>query len=66
MCWIPGDAGIEANEVTDRAAKEAVKECLDWTDSDENSAKSIKEMKSLLQKSSTLVWQRQWNIQDTG
>ncbi len=66
ICWIPGHAGIEANEIADKAAKEAAKESQKWTDKDECDCKSIKEIKTLLQKNSQSSWQRQWNSQDTG
>ncbi len=60
-----GHAGLEANKIADRAAKQAAEECKHWEGRDDCD-KPLKELKSSLHKCLISTWQRQWDIQDTG
>ncbi len=66
LCWVPGHAGIQANELADVEAKKAALIAKSWSDNQDNSPVTIKEAQREMSKELSKVWQRQWDNQTEG
>ncbi len=66
LCWVPGHAGIQANEIADNEAKKAAETARSWTATQDNCPVTVKEAQQVLSKELLRVWQRQWDNQTTG
>ncbi len=65
ILWVAGHAGLAANEIADRAAKEAAKNAAE-PDSIISTQVPLSEVKSQIRKETFLAWQRAWDIQHEG
>ncbi len=66
LCWIPGHAGISANELADIEAKKAADTASKWSDNMGDTCVTLKDAKRVLQKQLLTIWQRQWDTQSDG
>ncbi len=66
LCWVPGHAGIPANEIADIEAKSAAQIAKTWSTNQDNCPVTIKETSRIMSKELLRVWQRQWDTQTEG
>ena len=66
FCWIPGHAGIAANDLADAAAKSAAVEAQAWTIEQDESETTMESAKKQLKLELVRIWQRQWDVQSEG
>ncbi len=66
FCWIPGHAGIAANDLADAAAKSAAEEAQAWTIEQDVSDTTMESAKKQLKLDLVNIWQRQWDVQTQG
>ncbi len=66
LCWIPGNAGIVANELADNSAKLAAEETKAWTHEQNTCDVTVSCAKNQLKLDLVAAWQRQWDIQTDG
>ncbi len=66
LCWIPGHAGITANELADHSAKEAAEKTKTWTQEQNSCVITLNCVKNQLRVDLVNTWQRQWDVQTEG
>ena len=66
LVWVAGHVDIAANEKADRAAKEAAIEAAEWSTEEDNSIKTVQEVKAQIRKGILADWQRSWDVQLEG
>ncbi len=66
FCWIPGHAGIAANDLADAAAKSAAEEAQALTSEQDESETTMESAKKQLKLELVKIWQRQWDMQTEG
>ncbi len=66
LCWVPGHAGIEANEIADNEAKKAAEIAKSWSPNQDSSPVTVKDAQQVMSKELLRVWQRQWDNQIEG
>ncbi len=65
ILWVAGHAGLAANEIADRAAKEAAKNVAEHNTFISNQV-PLSEVKSQIRKETIHAWQLAWNIKHEG
>ncbi len=66
FCWVPGHAGIQANEIADIEAKKAAEAAKLLPEDHAEDSVTIKDAQRVLLAELTKIWQRQWNTQTQG
>ena len=66
LCWIPGHAGISANETADIEAKRAAAVAGTWNDRDHPTCVTVRDVQRTLKSQLLTIWQRQWDTQLEG
>ncbi len=66
LCWIPGHAGITANDLANIEAKKVAETAKNWSDNQDDSDITIKDAQRVLHNDLLKTWQRQWDMQPEG
>ncbi len=66
LIWVAGHVNIASNEMSDKAAKDAALEASTWCKEEDNSVKTVQEVKTHIRQGIMADWQRSWNIQLEG